>query len=60
MSLGKVLSVGLAYMFLIDFIHGNWKSMMVATPILGIIILTNACFSMYESPRFLLAMGSYD
>jgi MFS family permease len=60
MSVGKVLSLGLAYIFLTDFTHGDWRSMMVASSLPNIIILAGACFSIYESPRFLLAIGSYD
>jgi putative MFS transporter len=59
-SLGKVLSLILAYIFLDNFNEGDWKSMMMASSLPSLIVVAGAYFRMYESPRFLLAKGSYD
>lgn len=58
-SIGKVFSVILAYMYLDNFNQGNWKGMMVASSFLSLMVFAGGCFFMYESPRFQLARGLY-
>jgi putative MFS transporter len=57
-SLGKVLSITLAYIFLDNFHEGNWRGMMVASSFPSLLVVAGGCLYMYESPRFLLARGS--
>lgn len=59
-SLGKVFSILLAYIFLDNFHEGNWRGMMVASSFPSLLVVAGGCIFMYESPRFLLARGNFE
>lgn len=59
-TFGELMTCLIAYIFMDDLGHGNWRAITIWSSIPGLLTFILCCFFLEESPRYLLVFRKYN